>query len=85
MGRFSNHLPMAPTALYQMTGDLDRVERCWAYYPNRFGVDPLPSGCPELDNIDACIGHRDLYEPCLDLVNETMASRGAWRGRLNGT
>ena len=76
MGGFINHLPMAQLALYQMTGDLDRVERYSAYHATHFSVDPLKSDYPAVDSIDACIGHRDLYEPCLDLVNETMASRG---------
>lgn len=76
MGRFINHLPMAQLALYRMTGDLDRVETYSAYFANHFSVDPLQSNYPAVDSIDACIGQRDLYESCLDLVNEAMASQG---------
>ena len=76
MGRFINHLPMAQLALYRMTGDLDRVETYSAYFTNHFSVDPLQSNYPAVDSIDACIGQRNWYEPCLDLVNEAMASQG---------
>ena len=76
MGRFINHLPMAQLALYRMTGDLDRVETYSDYFANHFRVDPLQSNYPAINSIDACIGQRDLYEPCLDLVNEAMASQG---------
>ena len=76
MGRFINHLPMAQLALYRMTGDLDRVETYSAYFANHFSVDPLQSNSPAVDSIDACIGQHDLYESCLDLVNEAMASQG---------
>ena len=76
MGRFINHLPMAQLALYQLTEDLVRVERFSAYFARHFSVDPLQSNYPAVDSIDACIGHRDLYEPCLDIVNEAMASQG---------
>jgi hypothetical protein len=76
MGRFINHLPMAQLALYRMTGDLDRVEAYSAYFANHFSVDPLQSNYPAVESIDACIGKRDFYEPCLDLVNEAMASQG---------
>ena len=76
MGRFINHLPMAQLALYRLTEDLDLVERYSAYFASHFSVDPLQSNYPAVDTIDACIGHSDLYEPCLDLVNEAMASQG---------
>ena len=76
MGRFINHLPMAQLALYRITGDLKRVETYSTYFANHFNVDPLRSNYPAVDSIDTCIGQRDLYEPCLDLVNEAMASQG---------
>jgi hypothetical protein len=76
MGRFINHLPMAQLALYRMTGDLDRVETFSANFATHFRVDPLQSNYPAVDSIDACIGQRDLYESCLDFVNEAMASQG---------
>ena len=76
MGRFINHLPMAQLALYRMTGDLDRVETYSAYFTNHFSVDPLQSNYPAVDSIDACIGQRNWYEPCLDLVNKAMVSQG---------
>ncbi len=76
MGSFINHLPMAQLALYRMTGDLDRVETYSAYFATHFSVDPLQTDYPAVDSIDACIGQRDWYEPCLDLVNEAMASQG---------
>ena len=60
----------------QTAGDPDRIERYSAYYANHFSVDPLQSNYPAINSIDECIGQRDLYEPCLDLVNEAMASQG---------
>ena len=76
MGSFINHLPMAQLAVYRMTSDLDRVETYSAYFANHFSADPLQSNYPAVDSIDTCIGQRDLYEPCLDLVKEAMVSQG---------
>lgn len=76
MGRLINHLPMAQLALYQLTDDLDRVVKYSTYFANHFSVDPVQSNYPAVDSIDACIGRREFYEPCLDLVNEAIASQG---------
>lgn len=76
MRGFINHLPMVQLALYQMTGDIDPVKKYSVYFADNFSVDPLQIDYERAENIDACIGKRDLYESCLDHVSDAIASQG---------
>lgn len=76
MGEFVNHLPMVQLALYQMTGDLDRVKNYSEFFTNHFDIDPTQPSYPKMNTIETCVGKRELYESCLELVAKEIASQG---------
>lgn len=76
MGRFVNHLPMAQLALYKMTGKLDRVSNYSEFFVDHSSIDPIRSTYQKTNKLDTCVGERALYESCLDLVSQEIASQG---------
>lgn len=76
MGGFINQLPMAQLALYEMTGDIERVIDYSTYFIDHFSIDPIKSSYPTMTTIDACVGKREAYESCLDLVRAEIAAWG---------
>lgn len=72
-----NHLPMGQFALYQLTKDLNKVADYTAYYNQRFDVDPVRKKDSPAPSIQECLGNREAYEPCLDLIHREVRSRGA--------
>jgi len=63
-----NHLPMGQYALYKLTGDTGSVEKYTNYYLKKANIDKVKSDYEKVNTIEECIGNRDLYEPCLDLI-----------------
>ena len=70
-----NHLPMGQFALYKLTDDIKITEEYTDYYLNRGNMDKVKEDYEQVDSIDSCLGNRDLYEPCLDLIREKVKEK----------
>lgn len=68
MSGLVNHLPMGQLALYKLTDDLGKVEEYTEGYLKRSSIDPVKESKVQVDSIEECLGERDLYKPCLDLL-----------------
>lgn len=68
MNGLVNHLPMGQFALYKMTDDIEKVEKYTKYYLNKTNIDKVKEEYKKVNSIEECLGKRDLYEPCLDLI-----------------
>ncbi len=71
-----NHLPMGQLALYKLTGDLEKVESYTEYYNDHFNVDPVTDSYSSVSSIEECLGKRDRYEACLDLMKKEIETVG---------
>ncbi len=71
-----NHLPMGQLALYQLTKDLERVASYTEFYNERFNVDPVSKSYTPATSIDECLGKREKYEACLELMKDEVQTRG---------
>lgn len=71
-----NHLPMGQLALYKLTGDLEKVESYTKYYNEHFNVDPVSDNYSSASSIEECLGKRDRYEACLDLMKKELQTFG---------
>lgn len=67
-----NHLPMGQFALYKLTDNIEIVEEYTDYYLKRGNIDKVKDSYEKVDSIESCLGNRDLYEPCLDLIREKL-------------
>lgn len=76
MGDFVNHLPMGQLALFQMNKDQEKILSYSEYYINKFKIDLAKSHYPSVSSLEECLGKRDLYESCLDLVKEAIETEG---------
>lgn len=77
IGSLVNHLPMAQLSIYNMTGDLNKVEAFTRVFLERVSIDAMKSQYPSIDNIDVALGNRDLYEPTLDIINRELNENNA--------
>ena len=68
MSGLVNHLPMGQLALYKLTDDLGKVEEYTKGYLKRSSIDPVKESKIQVDSIEECLGERELYKPCLDLL-----------------
>lgn len=71
-----NHLPMGQLALYQLTEDLHKVEAYTDYYNGHFTVDPVASSYTPATSIEECLGKKEQYEACLDLMKKQVSTHG---------
>lgn len=67
-----NHLPMGQLALYKLTDDIEKVEEYTKTYLKRANIDKVKEDYRKVDTIEECLGKRDLYEPCLELIREKL-------------
>ena len=72
MGGLVNHLPMGQFALFKLTQDLDRVASYTEYYNKNFKVDSISDNYTPASSLEECLGKRDSYEACLDLINNEI-------------
>lgn len=70
-----NHLPMAQLALYQMTKDFEKVKSYTESYVNMVSIDPVKTEYPKTNSFDDCLGKRELYESCLELVKKEIQEK----------
>ena len=68
MSGLVNHLPMGQLALYKLTDDLEKVKEYSEGYLKRSSIDPVKEREVEVNSLDECLGERDLYKPCLNLI-----------------
>lgn len=71
-----NHLPMGQLALYQMTKSTKRVDAFSKEYIKRVENPLVKEDYKSFDSIEECLGKRELYEPCLDLVKDRLKKEG---------
>ncbi len=72
-----NHLPMGQLALYKMGNDLEKIELYSENYASRGRLDPVKLDYIKAESIAECLGKRDLYESCLELVKAEIELKGA--------
>lgn len=75
LGRLVNHLPMAQWALYRLTGDIKMVEEFTNYSVNRLEINRVKKNYKSVESIEECLGKRDSYEACLDLIKKEAKNR----------
>lgn len=76
MSGLVNHLPMGQLALYQMGNDLNRIKAYSEEYIRKGNIDLIRESYEEKNSVEECVGNRDLYEPCLDLISKEIESKG---------
>lgn len=69
---FINHLPMGQFALFSMTNDINRVENYTENYFKRTNIDKVKESYKKVNSLEECLGKRDLYESCLELIREIL-------------
>lgn len=67
-----NHLPMGQLALYQMTKDVEKVNEYSREYIKRVEIPFVKEDYEKVNSIEECLGNRDLYQGCLDLIYEKL-------------
>lgn len=70
-----NHLPMTQLALYKMTNDINRVRDFTESYVKKAKIDPVKIEFEKINSIEECLGNRELYEPCLELINKELEEK----------
>lgn len=70
-----NHLPMAQLALYQMTKDLEKVKSYTESYVKIVNIDPIKTEYSQCNSFEECLGKRELYESCLELVKKEIQEK----------
>lgn len=68
MKEFINHLPMVKFALFRITNDINKVEIFVEDYLKKVSIDKVKEDYKEINSLEACLGKRELYESCLDLI-----------------
>lgn len=76
MGDLVNHLPMGQLALFQMNKDLKDIKAYSEYYVNKFDINAVKKDYPKVNSIEDCLGKRDLYESCLQVVKGVIEKEG---------
>lgn len=65
-----NHLPMGQFALYKLTDNIEKVEEYTDSYLRRANMDRVKKRYEKADSIEECLGNREMYESCLELIRE---------------
>ncbi|MGO1528509.1 MAG: questin oxidase family protein [Senegalia sp. (in: firmicutes)] len=65
-----NHLPMGQFALYKLTNNIEKTEEYTKNYLKKSNIDKVKEEYKKVNTIEECLGKRDLYEGCLELIRE---------------
>lgn len=76
MSGLVNHLPMAQLALYRLSGDMEKVKAYTESYVNMVNIDPVKTEYQGANSFEECLGERELYESCLDVVQRKIKEKG---------
>lgn len=76
--RLVNHLPMGQLATYKITGDIKKVERFSENFVSRSNINPIKTTYPKVSALDDCLGKRDLYESCLEIIKNEIQIKGVY-------
>lgn len=71
-----NDLPMTQIALYKMSGDIEKVKNHTDLFLENVSFEPLKSDYPKVNSIDECLGRKELYGSCLDLMERKIDREG---------
>lgn len=71
-----NHLPMGQLALYMMGKDSKEIKSYSEVYTKDGKIDEFKQEYDKVTSIEECLGKRDLYEGCLELITEEISSKG---------
>lgn len=75
MGGFINHLPMGQLAVYKMTGDLKKVKDYSEKFISQYRIDSIKTNYSKAVSLEDCLGNRELYEACLDLLKGRVGEK----------
>lgn len=67
-----NHLPMGQLALYQMTNNVEKIDRYSKEYIEEIEVPFIEEDYRIASSMEECLGKRESYGPCLNLINEKL-------------
>ncbi len=70
MNGFVNHLPMVKFALFSITNDINKVENYIDNYLKKVNIDTVKENYKKVNSLEECLGKKELYESCLDLIRE---------------
>lgn len=76
LGNLVNHLPMAQLALYKIIDDVEKVGLFTVAYTNKAKINPVKKEYSKIETMEECLGNRQLYEPCLDIVKMEIQEKG---------
>lgn len=76
MGILVNHLPMGQLALYKIRPDIKGVKKYSQIYSQKHKVDPVKTQYTKINSLEECLGNRNLYESCLDIVKAKIQEEG---------
>jgi len=76
LNTYVNHLPMGQLALFKITSDIEKVAEFTKHYLETHQIEPIKKEYKQQESIENCLGKRELYMPCLDLIREKMEVEG---------
>lgn len=68
-GDLVNHLPMGQLAYYKLTQNLEKTKAYSEDFVQRSNINKIKTDYPKASSIEECLGKADMYEACLDLIN----------------
>src|SRR5699024_4353900 len=76
MRNLVNHLPMGQLAFYKLTKELEGLKEYSKEYNEKFKINPVKTEYPKKSSLEECLGKRELYESCLDIIKERSKKEG---------
>lgn len=67
-----NNLSMGQLALFKISGDLNKVKHLTEHIVKRGKINTVKEDYPKLTSMEECLGKRELYESCLDIIKSHM-------------
>lgn len=71
-GKLVNNLSIGQLALYKISGDLKKVESLTQHILKRRKIDKVKAKYPKTISMKQCLGKRELYDSCLDIVKKDL-------------
>lgn len=70
LGNLVNHLPMGQLAYYNLTQSLEKTRIYSEEFVQKSNINKVKTDYPKAGTIEECLGQADMYEACLELINE---------------
>ncbi len=71
-GKLINNLSIGQLALFNISGNIKKVENLTRHILKARKIDKVKESYPKLKSIEECLGKKELYESCLDIIKEDM-------------